>query len=167
MQWLAYSQISKAEFKNSNSHSCAEKRSFSSWIFQWFLELQTSSHLQAYGKKTQTTFVISTVTKVWTHIDPENGKAQLVIGLSQVLSVTIALRKGEETKCKYLLRMSKSFKMLLQSYLRNASLCPTVISQVPVEMHKEGKPRQIGWINKITTLEEPEEKKWSVSNCGK
>lgn len=29
------------------------------------------------------------------------------------------------------------------------------------------KPRQTGWINKITTLEEPEEKKWSVSNGGK
>jgi len=55
------------------------------------------------------------------------------------------------------------------SYLRERmiSLCPGVISQVPAEMHWEGKTRQTGWINNITTLEEPEEKKWSVSNCGK
>lgn len=52
-------------------------------------------------------FVISTLTKVLTHIDPENGKAQL----AQVLSAIVALR--EETEWKYLLRMCKSFKMLV------------------------------------------------------
>lgn len=91
MQCLTNSQISmgsRPEFKYSlfpflNNYFNLEYSS-SFWSYTQV------SHVQICGKKTQTLFVISTLTKVLTHIDPENGKAQL----AQVPSAMVALRRG-------------------------------------------------------------------------
>lgn len=70
-------------------------------------------------------------------------------------------------ECVNLSRCWSFFQLLGKLHKHTSSLCLSVISQVPAEMHWECKPRLTGWINKITTLEEPEEKKWNVSNSAK
>lgn len=98
MQCLAYSQISmcsRAEFK----YSLLPFLHWETIIFILNVPVVSGAthkfHIYKYvGRRLKTMFVISTLTKVLTHIDPENGKAQL----AQVLSAMFALRRGNWTQ---------------------------------------------------------------------